>query len=78
LKKRGYRKNWYHLFKKDIFCNLADWITGDYSEKTQGQSVIEAGLVAGALEQQQFVSEFANDFGEMIRSAVIAYRLNKI
>jgi hypothetical protein len=64
--------------KKDIFDNLADWITGDYSEKTQGQEVIEAGLVAGALEQQQFVSEFANDFGEMIRSAVSSDRLNEI
>jgi hypothetical protein len=64
--------------KKGMLDNLADWITGDYSEKTQGQEVIEAGLITGALEQQQFASEFANDFGEMIRSAVSSDRLNEI
>jgi hypothetical protein len=58
--------------------NLEDWITGDHSKKTQLQEVIEAGLITGALEQRQFASEVANDFGEMGKSSASDDRLKEL
>ncbi|MDT8719668.1 hypothetical protein IAI10_23815 [Clostridium sp. 19966] len=41
-----------HLVKKDIFDYLADFVTGDYSEKTEEQQMYESMFFENGMDSQ--------------------------